>query len=81
MNLDFVQTNAADILNTILTTLENGCGEPLYPGDERRLFGEAGLAPIFVTFFNAVNDGCRQKPSCERSATKAEFPSVGRELL
>ena len=61
MNLDFVQTNAADILNTILTTLENGCGEPLYPGDERRLFGEAGLAPIFVTFFNAVNDGCRQK--------------------
>ncbi len=61
MNLDFVQTNAAEILNTILTTLESGCGEALYPGDERRIFGEAALAPIFVSFFNAVNDGCRQK--------------------
>ena len=60
-SIDFVDTNAATILNTILTILENGCGEPLFPGDERRIFGESALAPVFVTFFNAVNDGCRQR--------------------
>lgn len=60
-SIDFVDVNAANILNTILTTLENGCGEPLFPGDERRIFGESALAPLFVTLFNAVNDGCRQR--------------------
>ena len=60
-SIDFVDTNAATILNTTLTILENGCGEPLFPGDERRIFGESALAPVFVTFFNAVNDGCRQR--------------------
>lgn len=61
MSLDFVTTNADEILDTILTNLENGCGEPLYPGDERRIFGEAALTPLFVALFSAVNDGCRQK--------------------
>lgn len=61
MSLDFVTTSADEILNTILTALENGCGEPLYPGDERRIFGESALTPLFVSLFSAINDGCRQK--------------------
>lgn len=61
MSLDFVETDSGVILDTILTALENGCGEPLYPGDERRIFGEAALAPLFVSLFSAINDGCRQK--------------------
>lgn len=61
MSLDFIETDTSVILNTILTALENGCGEPLYPGDERRIFGEAALTPLFVSLFSAVNDGCRQK--------------------
>jgi phage-related baseplate assembly protein len=60
-DLNFVETDSGVILNTILQALENGCSEPLYPGDERRVFGESALAPLFVSLFSAVNDGCRQK--------------------
>lgn len=60
-NLDFIETDSGAILTAILQALENGCGEPLYPGDERRIFGEAALAPLFVSLFNTVNDSCRQK--------------------
>lgn len=60
-NIDFINVDPSGILTTILTTLENGCGEPLFPGDERRIFGESALAPLFVALFNAVNDACRQR--------------------
>lgn len=60
-NLDFIETDSGVILTTILQQLENGCSEPLYPGDERRIFGESALAPLFVSLFNVVNDSCRQK--------------------
>lgn len=35
-------------------------GESLYPGDERRIFGE-GLVAVFVAMFNAMNDAAQQK--------------------
>jgi len=60
-DINFVETDSSAILTTILEALENGCGEPLYPGDERRIFGESALAPLFVSLFSAINDGCRQK--------------------
>ena len=60
-NLDFIETDSGVILTTILQALENGCSEPLYPGDERRIFGESALAPLFVSLFSLVNDSCRQK--------------------
>ena len=60
-NLDFIETDSGVILTTILQHLENGCSEPLYPGDERRIFGESALAPLFVSLFAIVNDSCRQK--------------------
>lgn len=59
--MNFIETDSGKILQTILTALENGVSEPLYPGDERRVFAEAGLAPLFVSLFNSVNDACRQK--------------------
>ncbi len=58
--LDFIQRSSADIMETIITTLENGCAEPLYPGDERRIFGEA-MVPLFVGLYESVNDACKQK--------------------
>lgn len=60
-NLNFIETDSGVILTTILQALENGCSEPLYPGDERRIFGESALAPLFVSLFSSVNDACRQK--------------------
>ena len=58
--LDFIGTNSTEIYNTIITELENGVAEPLYPGDERRIFGEA-MVPLFVSLYSSVNDACRQK--------------------
>lgn len=58
--LNFIETDAKEVLDTVLVELENGVNEPLYPGDERRIFGES-LAQVVVTVYNAVNDACRQK--------------------
>lgn len=58
--LEFVNTDSSEIYDTIITELENGVAEPLYPGDERRIFGEA-MVPLFVALYSSVNDACRQK--------------------
>ena len=58
--LNFIETDAKKVLDTVLEELEGGVNEPLYPGDERRIFGEA-LAPVVVAVYNTVNDACRQK--------------------
>lgn len=59
-DLNFINTNSTEIYNEIITELENGVAEPLYPGDERRIFAEA-LVPLFVAMYSAVNDAARQK--------------------
>ena len=58
--LNFIETSADEIVGEVLEQLENGVAEPLYPGDERRIFGDA-LAAVIVSVFNSVNDACRQK--------------------
>ena len=58
--LNFIETNAGTISDTVLEMLENGVNEPLYPGDERRIFGET-LAQLIVAVYNTVNDDCRQR--------------------
>lgn len=58
--LKFIETDAGKIHSSIITNLENGVNEPLYPGDERRIFGDA-LAEVIVSVYNSVNDACRQK--------------------
>lgn len=60
MSNEFITTDADLIFEEIITTLEAGVSEPLYPGDERRIFGEA-LVPLFVAMYNSVNDASRQK--------------------
>lgn len=59
-DLKFIETDAKVVLDTVLEELENGVKEPLYPGDERRIAGEA-MAQVIVAVYNTVNDGCRQK--------------------
>lgn len=58
--IKFIETDAKTVLDTVLEELENGVNEPLYPGDERRIFGEA-LAPVVVAIYNTVNDACKQR--------------------
>lgn len=60
MSNEFITTDADLIYEEVITTLEAGASEPLYPGDERRIFGEA-LVPLFVAFYNSINDAARQK--------------------
>lgn len=59
-DINFIETDAKKVSDTVLEELENGANEPLYPGDERRIFGEA-LAQVVVAVYNTVNDACRQK--------------------
>lgn len=58
--INFIDKTADEVLREILAGLENGVKEPLYPGDERRIFGEA-LALVFVAMYETVNDAARQK--------------------
>ena len=60
MSNEFITTDAEIIFDEIISMLEAGVDEPLYPGDERRIFGEA-IVPLFVAMYNSVNDACRQK--------------------
>ncbi|MCM1388092.1 MAG: baseplate J/gp47 family protein [Bacillus sp. (in: Bacteria)] len=59
-DLEFLETDADAIYNAVITALERGVNEPLYPGDERRIFGDA-LVAVFVSVYNQVNNACRQK--------------------
>ena len=58
-DIKLTTTDASTLYKTIITELEKGAGEPLYPGDERRIFGEA-LVPVFVALYNSLNDAGRQ---------------------
>lgn len=58
--IDFMDISAADIVERLVTGVEEQLGEPLYPGDERRLFCEA-LAPVIVGFINMANDSSKQR--------------------
>ncbi|MDO5574443.1 MAG: baseplate J/gp47 family protein [bacterium] len=59
-DFNFIDVNSSNIYETIITSLENSVGEPLYPGDERRIFGEA-LVALFVSLYTIVNDTAKQK--------------------
>lgn len=53
------EVNASTIYNTIITQLEQHSGEPLYPGDERRIYGE-GIVAVFVALYNMLDNVGRQ---------------------
>ena len=59
-SFDFVETDAAKIYTAIVGSLMDSVGEPLYPGDERRIFGDA-LVAVFVALYNEFNDKMKQR--------------------
>lgn len=60
MGTDFIETDSAVLYDQIITAMEKAVGEPLYPGDERRIFSEA-LVALVVSIYNDVNEACRNK--------------------
>ena len=58
-SLDLVDVDPSTIYTDVITSLESGVGEPLYPGDERRIFGEA-LVAVIVAALSKANDASRQ---------------------
>lgn len=55
-----INHNAEEIYNDFLELIENAIEEPLYPGDERRMFAEA-LIMIIVQFLATADDLTKQK--------------------
>lgn len=60
VSFDYVQTDAAKIYTAILGNLMDNVGEPLYPGDERRIIGDA-LVAVLVAVYNEFNDKMKQR--------------------
>ena len=50
-DLNYINYDPEEIRDTILDAMEDACGVPLQPGDERRIFGESALTSIFVALF------------------------------
>jgi phage-related baseplate assembly protein len=57
---DFVETDSAKLYTALIGSLMDSVKEPLYPGDERRIFGEA-LVAVFVALYSEFNDKMKQR--------------------
>ena len=58
--INYVETDSAKLYTAIIGNLMDECNEALYPGDERRIFGEA-LVAVFVSLFSEFNDKMKQR--------------------
>ena len=75
--LDLVDVDSGAIYADVVTSLESGVGEPLYPGDERRIFGEA-LVAVLVAYMSKANDASRQ--TLLRHARGQVLDAIGERL-
>ncbi len=57
--INLVDVDTSTIYSDVLVNLEQGVSEALYPGDERRIFGEA-LVAVLATYLAKANDASRQ---------------------
>lgn len=57
---NFVDVDSSKIYNEVIGSLMESCNEPLYPGDERRIFGE-GIVTLWVALYNLFNDQAKQR--------------------
>lgn len=53
--IDFIETNAEEIVNRLIERFEEYTGEILYPGDERRIFLQ-GFAYVLADTENHINE-------------------------
>ncbi len=59
-DFDFVETDSAKLYTSVIGSLMDSCKEALYPGDERRIFGEAIVA-VFASLYAEFNDKMKQR--------------------
>ena len=59
-DFDFLETDSAKLYTAIIGSLMDSCDEALYPGDQRRIFGEAIVA-VFVSLYSEFNDKMKQR--------------------
>lgn len=59
-DLKLIEIDAETLYNMAIQAMEIKCGEPLYPGDERRIFTEA-IVMILVGIANKCNAACNAK--------------------
>ena len=59
-DLDIITTDSKTIYNNTIGSLESELNEPLYPGDERRLFAEAQNA-FLTSYQNKANEQFKQR--------------------
>ena len=59
-SFDFLEVDSAKLYTSIIGSLMDSCDEALYPGDERRIFGE-GIVALFVSMFSLFNDKAKQR--------------------
>ena len=76
-NINYVETDSAKLYTTIIGALMDSCGEALYPGDERRIFGEA-LVAVFVSLYSEFNDKMKQRTL--RHARGVVLDAIGERL-
>ena len=76
-DFNYVETDSAKIYTTIISSLMDYCNEALYPGDERRIFGE-GLVQVLVGVFSEFNDKMKQRVL--RHARGAVLDAIGERL-
>lgn len=57
---NFTEVDTEQLRVDMLTRMEERTGEPLYPGDERRIFAEA-LAYALGVFISAANEQCKAR--------------------
>ena len=75
--INFVETDSMNIYNAIIGSLMDSCNEPLYPGDERRIFGDA-LVMVFVSLYNEFND--KQRQTLLKYARGVVLDAIGERL-
>ena len=59
-DFDFTTTDSAKIYTAVIGSLMDYVNEALYPGDERRIYGEA-LVAVLVSVYNEFNDKMKQR--------------------
>lgn len=59
-DFNYVETDSAKLYTDIIGTLMDYCNEPLYPGDERRVFAE-GLVLVLTGIYSLFNDKAKQR--------------------
>ena len=57
---NFVDVDSGKIYDAVIGSLMESCNEPLYPGDERRIFGE-GIVALWVSLYSLFNDQAKQR--------------------